>query len=123
MKKVVSKVRRLMPLVLSKKLPGEFWVVQITEGKSQELNRMFRRKNCPTNVLSFLYGKDYGEILVCPEVIRREAKEQRNTYKYQMTWMILHGMLHLAGMHHERSRSAAGRVEKLEEKILSKIFK
>lgn len=65
---------------------------------------------------------DYGEILVCPEVVRREAREQGNTYKYQMTWMIIHGILHLAELHHERSKKAARRVELLERQILNKLF-
>lgn len=59
---------------------------------------------------------------MCPGVIRREAKKQENTYKYQMTWMILHGMLHLTGLHHEKSKIAAKKVEQLEEKILHRIF-
>ena len=106
-----------------KKLPKKVSVVLVGSKQAQFFNLKYKKKNKPTNVLSFLYGKDYGEVLICPEVVKEEAKAQGNSYKYQMTWMILHGILHLAGMHHERSRSAAGRVEKLEEKILSKIFK
>lgn len=65
---------------------------------------------------------DYGEILVCPEVIRREAKKQGNTYKYQFTWMVLHGILHLAEIHHERSPKMAKRVAALEKRVLRKLF-
>ena len=90
--------------------------------KLQLLNRVYLKKGKLANVLSFRYGLDYGEILVCPEVIRREAKEQGNTYKYQMTWMILHGILHLAELHHEESKRVAQRVEALEKRVLHKLF-
>ena len=101
----------------------EIQVVELSLMDSQKLNKMYRKKNKPTNVLSFRYGKNYGEILLCLDVIKKEAKRAGNTYRYQMTWMILHGMLHLAGMHHENSKTLEKRVEKIEEKILAKIFK
>ena len=122
MDKEAKILKRLMPRVFSKKLPQKIGVVKISESRSKKLNRIYRDKNKPANVLSFRYGSDYGEILVCPEVIRREAKKQKNTYKYQMTWMIIHGMLHLAGMHHEKSKSASEKVEVTEKSILKKFF-
>lgn len=89
--------------------------------ESRRLNHIYRGKDKATNILSFRYSKDYGEILVCPEVIRREAKAQGNTYKYQVTWMILHGMLHLAGLHHEKSLKTAKRVERIERDVPAKL--
>jgi probable rRNA maturation factor len=113
---------KYFPFSLKKQLPRKVAVVSISEKKSQALNKAYRKKDTPANVLSFLYGDDYGEILVCPAVIRREAKEQEHAYAYQMTWMILHGMIHLAGMHHERSKADAKRVENMERKILAQLF-
>lgn len=120
---IVSRIRRLLPLALAKKLPREVQVIKISAQESRRLNLKFRPKNSPANVLSFRYGGDYGEILVCPGVIQQEAKTAGHTYKYQMTWMILHGMLHLAGVHHETSKVAAGKAERIEQRILSQIFK
>ena len=93
----------------------------VNEKKASELNRRYRGKNKPADVLSFRYGSDYGEILLCPVVIRREAKKQGNSYRHQMLWMILHGIIHLAGLHHEKSKGAERRIAKLEKKILKKI--
>jgi len=118
-----KKFVKVLPFTIRKRLPREIKVVEISKSESKSLNQKYYRKNRPANVLSFRYDKDYGEILVCPEVIRREAKEQGNAYKYQFTWMILHGMLHLAGMHHERSKTMADRMHRLEEELLKKIFK
>ena len=119
---VIKIVKRLLPRAVAKKLPPKIKVVSISTRESRILNKRYRKKNNPSNVLSFRYNKDYGEILVCSEVVRREAKEQGNTYKYQMTWMILHGMLHLAGMHHEKSKSSAKQTAKLEKTVLFKLF-
>ncbi len=129
---LVKKVWPLLPRILLRQLPRKIEIVSVAEKRSRLLNLIYRRKNKPANVLSFLYGldvsrrsrqakADYGEILICPVLIRREAKKQGNTYKYQMTWMVLHGMIHLAGLHHEESRRLAERVEKLEHSILRKL--
>ncbi|MBI2640795.1 MAG: rRNA maturation RNase YbeY [Candidatus Sungbacteria bacterium] len=113
-----KEIVNVLPSRLREKLPKNIKVVEVSRQEVRRLNHIYRQKNKPTNVLSFRHGSDYGEILVCPAVVRREAKEQGNTYQYQMTWMILHGMLHLAGMHHERSRVMAAKIERLEQKIL-----
>ena len=95
---------------------------EVSERESRKFNQKYRGKNKPANVLSFCYSKDYGEILVCPSVIRKEAKKQKNSYAYQMTWMILHGMLHLGGLHHEKSSALAKKAERIEKEILQKII-
>lgn len=68
-----------------------------------------------------VYDKEYGEIIVCPAVIRAEARKQKHTFRYQMTWYIVHGMIHLSGLHHEKSRRTAERVERLEKQILKRM--
>lgn len=137
------KISKLFPAAIRKRLPQEIRVVEISEAKARWLNRKYLGKNYPANVLSFRYelppslnpspqkgretlrrGREvpiYGEILVCPEIIRREAKNAGNPYRYQMTWMIIHGIIHLAGIHHESSSAAAQRVARLESKILRRL--
>ena len=108
-------------MAIAKRLPKEIVVIAVSSEESLRLNRRYLHKRKPTNVLSFLYGREYGEIILCPSVIRKEAKEQGNTQVFQMTWMVLHGMLHLAGLHHEKSHLMAKRVAHLEKKILAKF--
>lgn len=119
---MAGKVRRLIPRTWSRRLPRKIVVVEVDSRESRRISRLYQKKNKPANVLSLRYGSDYGEILVCPEVIRREAEKQGNSYKYQMTWMIIHGIIHLAGIHHEKSRTTAVRSEKLEKLVLRKLF-
>ena len=149
-----KQIVKYLPQAVASRLPAEISVVAVSEKESRRLNRRYRGKNKPANVLSFLYtsmslssprkrgsreqktgfpiesgmtqnGKAvyiYGEIIVCPAVIRREAKAQKHSFDYQMTWMILHGMIHLAGVHHERSQLTTERVEILEKNILQRFF-
>jgi len=118
----ISHLKKLFPAPLKKKLPHDIKIVEVSVKTSQKLNTIYRNKFRATNVLSFRYDSQYGEILICPEVIRREAKEQGNSYEYQMTWYSVHAMIHLAGIHHERSKSAAKKAESLEYRILKQLF-
>lgn len=111
-----------MPLALKKRLPKEIAVISLSPAKSRATNKRYRKKDKPTNVLSFRYSDEYGEILLCPAVIRREAREQGNTFDYQMTWMIVHGMLHLSGLHHETSAAREKKFVRVERSVLDKIF-
>ncbi|MBI3420847.1 MAG: rRNA maturation RNase YbeY [Candidatus Sungbacteria bacterium] len=117
-----ARIRRMLPAGIVRKLPKKVLIIRISAKESTRLNAQYRNKPLPTNVLSFRYGPAYGEVLLCPAVIRAEAKQQGNSYDKQMTWMIIHGMLHLAGLHHERSEATRKRVEQLEQKLLG-IFK
>ena len=120
-KVIVNKIRTLFPKNLSYKLPREIGVVLLKPEESVRLNKIYRNKKEATNVLSFNYSPDYGEILICPEIVKKEAKERGNTQAFQMTWMIVHGMIHLAGLHHESSIYAAQKTPVLERSILAKL--
>lgn len=109
------------PKYLQKRLPKEVAVISISAKESQRLNRLYRKKNKPTNVLSFRYDSEYGEILLCPDIIKKEARAQGNSQKYQMTWMIVHGMMHLGGMLHEGNSAQGCRFIRLERQVLGKI--
>ena len=101
-------------------------VVSATE--MQQLNSEFREQDKPTNVLSFPAGDieglppdadvPLGDIVVCAEVVRSEAKEQGKTAQAHWAHMVVHGTLHLLGFDHENDSDAA-RMEGLEIQILT----
>jgi len=70
----------------------------------RKLNRVFRKKDKPTDVLSFNMneGKYLGDVIICPEVAKANAKRYGSTLKAEMARLAVHGMLHLLGMDHGR---------------------
>lgn len=95
----------------------------VSTKESQFLNKKFRRKNYPTNVLSFLIDnseKLLGDLVLCHDVIRNEAKEQKKLIKNHYAHLILHGFLHLIGYDHT-SEAEQKIMEKKEIQLLKKF--
>lgn len=88
----------------------------------QQLNRDFRGKDKPTNVLSFPSdeAEEWGDIIVSEPTLRREAEEQQKRFSDHMTHMLVHGMLHLLGYDHE-IEAEADEMEALEIAILAEL--
>ena len=84
------------------------------------LNRKFRRKSKPTNVLSFPHGDGTGDVVLCHPVIAREARAQGKTLAAHYAHLVVHGMLHLRGHDHARAAEAA-RMERREIAILRRL--
>lgn len=66
------------------------------------LNRRFRGKSRPTDVLSFNMneGRIIGDVIICPSVARRNAVEYGVTFEEEISRLAVHGMLHLMGHNH-----------------------
>ena len=99
----------------------EMAVVLADDAFIRELNRTYRGKDRPTNVLSF-HGDDayLGDIVLALETIEREALEQKKSFKNHAVHLLVHGTLHLLGHDHEEEK-AAQKMEKMEIKILKKL--
>lgn len=95
----------------------------VNKEEIKKINKKFRHKNKPTDVLSFLINeKQYlGEIIICPEVVKENAKKYKTTVKQEMMKVFIHGILHLLGYEHEKTKKEAEIMEKKQEKYLSKI--
>lgn len=75
--------------------------------ESQALNRDYRGKDKPTNVLSFPFENPpgmtlplLGDLVICHTVVAREAEEQHKTLEHHYAHMVIHGTLHLLGYDH-----------------------
>jgi probable rRNA maturation factor len=88
--------------------------------ESRKLNRKYRAKDKPTNVLSFPYGGGSGDVVLCHPVIRKEARQQRKSLRAHYAHLVVHGVLHLRGHDHLKKRDAA-RMEALEIRILRRL--
>lgn len=101
---------------------GEITLRLVDSAESQTLNRDFRGKDKPTNVLSFPMGEaDYlGDIVICAPVVAAEAVEQGKAARAHWAHMVVHGVLHLLGHDHIDDGEAAT-MEALERKLLARL--
>jgi probable rRNA maturation factor len=100
--------------------PDAVAIAFVTDAKITRLNKTYRGKNRPTDVLSFpaaiprKRGKKtefLGDIAIAPETARRYAKKNGRTLESEMCVLILHGLLHLLGYDHETDRGQMDRIE------------
>jgi probable rRNA maturation factor len=91
------------------------------------LNRRYRGKDKPTNVLSFpatpapdVKPRPLGDVLICPAVLRREARAQGKSEQAHWAHLVVHGTLHLVGYDHERADDAV-RMERREIAVLRRL--
>ena len=96
--------------------------VNAAEGK--KLNLAFRKKDYPTNVLTFPYEYSkntlVADIVFCLPVMLKEAKEKAKPLQDHLAHLVIHGCLHAQAYDHENKKDAE-RMEALEVKILKKL--
>jgi probable rRNA maturation factor len=87
------------------------------------LNARDRRKDKPTNVLSYPSGERafLGDVVLARQTVWREARLQGKTPADHVAHLVVHGTLHLMGYDHETSEADAERMEALERRILAKL--
>lgn len=133
-------VKKILAILQSEGLPKQVSKVGIfltDDSKIQELNRMFRGKDKPTDVLSFsmIEGLEddqrshsdpshLGDIVISTTTARRQAKEFSVTFEEEMERLLVHGILHLHGYEHERvSRSVREKMWRKQDEIISILNK
>ena len=100
----------------------------LTDDAVAELNRQWRNKTGPTNVLSFPAAKDMplppgeprplGDIMLAAGVVRREAVQQNKPLEHHLVHLAVHGILHIMGYDHINEAEAV-EMERLEVDILN----
>lgn len=101
---------------------GEITLRIVGAQEGQTLNRDWRGRDYATNVLSFpMQEPDYlGDIVICAEVVAREAAEQLKTPRAHWAHMVVHGVLHLMG-HDHIADDEAEKMEAIERKLLARL--
>lgn len=95
-------------------------LVFVSDQESAKLNARFRKQPKPTSILSFDYGSS-GELIVPPHLIRRAAARAGEPFRMRLAALVVHGMLHLAGFHHEPSRRRARHFDRVEREVLERL--
>jgi probable rRNA maturation factor len=115
------RVRRWIALALNQ--PAEITVRVVDASEGRRLNREFRSKDYATNVLTFDYAREpvvVADIVLCAEVVEREAAQQGIHLHDHYAHLLIHGTLHALGHDHQRAREAR-LMEGLETQLLAQI--
>ncbi|WP_298443919.1 rRNA maturation RNase YbeY [uncultured Ferrimonas sp.] len=122
-----AQLQSWVELVLAKMDEAELTIRITSSEESQQLNRDYRGKDKPTNVLSFPFEAPpgvelplLGDLIICAEVVAREAQEQQKPLHHHWAHMVIHGCLHLCGYDHIIDEEA-DEMESLETEMLAKI--
>lgn len=106
----------------------EMAVQVVSAPRMRALNRRYRGKDKPTNVLAFpveppagVKPRPLGDVVICAAVLRREALAQRKSEQAHWAHLVVHGTLHLAGYDHETGEVDAARMERREIAVLRRL--
>ena len=122
-----AKVRRWVQAALLG--PAELNIRFVDSAEGQVLNRDYRKRDYATNVLTFAYNEGeelaldepvQADIILCTDVLQREADEQKKTVEEHTAHLVVHGVLHAQGYDHEHEEEA-GEMEGLERDILEAL--
>ena len=122
-----QKIRRWVQAALL--APAELTIRFVDAEEGRVLNRDYRAKDYATNVLTFAYNEGEqvaddeptrADIILCTDVLEKEAAEQKKTVEEHTAHLIVHGVLHAQGYDHDDDEEAA-EMEQLERDILAAL--
>jgi len=122
-----QKIRRWVQAALL--APAELTIRFVDAEEGRVLNRDYREKDYATNVLTFAYNEGdviaedeptRADIILCTDVLEKEAAEQKKTVEEHTAHLIVHGVLHAQGYDHDDDEEAL-EMEQLERDILSAL--
>jgi probable rRNA maturation factor len=103
---------------------AELCLVLVGNAEIRKLNAKFRKKDYPTDVLSFPAGDKLppgvpllGDVVISVEKAKEQAEHGGRTLDEEMLTLLIHGIVHLLGYDHERSPKDARIMDRLEKKI------
>jgi probable rRNA maturation factor len=106
---------------------AELSIVLCSDRVIHDLNRRYRRKDRPTDVLAFamregeggeLHQQVLGDVIISLETARKQASEQGRTIAFEVTFLLAHGLLHLLG-HDHRTRDEERRMTAMTDVLMS----
>ena len=133
-KKYVESLYENLKSKIDKKLAGrngQIELVLVSDRKIQLLNKEYRKKDSPTDVISFAYlevidfGREKGDIIagdifISIDTAKRQAKQKGHSLKHELAILFVHGLLHCFGFDHKTDKQEA-EMEKWAKKILGNL--
>ena len=100
----------------------ELTLVFLDSRQAKKLNNQFRDKDYATDILSFEGdGEKLGELILCPSVLKRQATEHGHSFRAELGYMLIHGVLHLLGYEHEGSKAQARKMFALQDQVFDRM--
>ncbi|HUT96399.1 MAG TPA: rRNA maturation RNase YbeY [Candidatus Paceibacterota bacterium] len=125
LKKVAEQILSLNKLgIKNLKKFSELSVAVVGDKEMIKLNKKHRNRNYTTDVLAFDYGLQFGgqgEIIICLDQAKRQAKELNNVLKEELSILLVHGMLHLAG-YDDKTKKDFNKMLKKQKEVWQKII-
>jgi pyridoxine 5-phosphate synthase len=108
---------------------SELSILLVGDPGMRQLNHHYRHKDRATNVLSFpmqeglaiANGALLGDIVISTDTAAREARELRVPLRQRLNWLLIHGLVHLLGLDHERSEEEAVRMAAREQTLQDQL--
>lgn len=96
-------------------------LVFVTEESMRGMNKTYRKRDKVTDVLSFAPSEEnsLGEIALCLPVIQRQSQKDR--LDFWLEYLILHGILHLLGFDHEKTKAEAEKMYQLQDTVFNRL--
>jgi len=125
---IKKKISKLNKISILKKKSKNLTIFLTNNRKMKQLNKKFRNKNKPTDVLSFPFNDKnkkkkniyLGDIAISYEIINRRSKKSNFFYEFDKMW--IHGYLHLLGHMHKKKKDFL-KMKKIEDLVLSNFYK
>lgn len=117
--------KKLEPLTRKIGIKGKIAIKLGSDEESRILNRRYRHKNHPTDVLTFPSGERTpdglyaGDILICYPVAVKQARQNGQPTERELLLLMVHGLLHLKGYDHETD---GGEMLRLQEEFMKRII-
>ncbi len=93
----------------------------VSEDKIRLLNKQYRSKDAPTNVLTFSYGDNEGhDIALCMSIAVSEAADRKVDIRDYAALLLVHALLHAAGLDHDHSAQEDARTKEYERAVLTR---
>jgi probable rRNA maturation factor len=105
------------------KIKKKFLTIAFVSKKEiKKLNKLYRKKNKPTDILSFspVEPGSLGELAISLDVIKAQANEHGLIQQFELGYMLIHGMLHLLGHDHKKPKEAK-KMFKIQDELFQKL--
>lgn len=119
----IQKLLKASKVQNSERLRLELTIVFLDPKDALAMNFQYRKKKYATDVLSFDgdFQESFGELVLCPQVLKKQSLQHDLSFRQELTYMLIHGVLHLLGYDHETNEKDAQRMFHIQDSLFEKI--